>query len=355
MKKFLILVVCLLMFMTGCGQSGKNAVKKLNVDFEKFELPLSDDAYDEIRGKIIQVIDFKVGDYNKILVDNDGNVYLYELNAIRDEGKLKKVNDNLKIPYIDSVIQALDESIDGYDMLLINSNGKYYSLPTESEDMVIKEYSTIDDKNKYFSYKKYSKPSKILISVIQGISDSGQIIYYQDNGKDVPNKKTYIGVDSDSSEIKAKYYKDKIYLSEKGELYDASASIFLNSELNVYELKNKDLILDNIENFWEFSDDFEASYIFCQTKDNTLYLYRNEYNLSEEFKNPLGEKVEKIFFASKDALVVGEKNVYYFDWARDYEPKKLDNLNKYKDEIRGFIFYNDSLNVLLSDGQFYKT
>lgn len=356
MKKFLILVVCMLMFITGCGQSGKNAVKKLNVDLEKYELPLNDDDYNKIKGKIIQVIDFRVGrDYDKILVANDGNVYLCGLDSQPDKSKFKKVTDTVKIPYIDNVIQALDESIDGYDMLLINSNGKYYSLPTESEDMVIKEYSTIDDKNKYFSYKKYSKPSQILSTAIQGISDSGQIIYYQDSGRDVPAKKTYIGVDSDLSEIKAKYCKDKIYLSEKGELYDASASVLLNTELNVWEAKNKDLVLDNIENFWEFSDDFEASYIYCQTNDNTLYMYRNEYNLSEEFKIPLGEKVQNIFFESRDALVIGEKNVYYLSWARDYKPNKIDSLNKYKDEIRGFMYFYDSLNVLLSDGQFYKS
>ena len=205
------------MFLTGCGNDNKSVIKDLNVDFQKFELPCSGDYCNDIKNNIIQIFDFEVGDYNYILVDSDGNVYLYQLDAFHKEGSLKKITDKTKVSYIDNIIEGYDN---GKNIILIRSDNKYYSYEIDSDNSMIEKHITIDDANEYYSYKIYSDANTYHPSEVTGVSKSGQMIYYIDKGsEDQLNKKTLIGVDENNNEIKVKYYNVNVYLTENGELY----------------------------------------------------------------------------------------------------------------------------------------
>lgn len=346
-KKTSIFSLCFLIFLTGCSQKDDLTIKKLATDLEEYKLLCNNNYCDEVKNKVVQVIDFWIEDYKKILVDNDGNVYLYDSTSF-NTSELKKVTDKIKIKYIENIIEAYDYE----EFYLIYSGGKYYSLRIKNENYIIEEYKTFDNSNKYYYYNASENPIKFYSASVVGVSKTGQPVRYDYGVGEFSTKKASFGVDGNLNKLKAKYYNGNLYATEEGELYEVSYKN--DDESNIFKLYDFKLLLSDIDNLLIYPTSFYIL-ILCQTSDNHIHYYRASdkgYNISKESDIPIPEKIEKIYLDGYNLIVIGEENVYFVNDIDEYEVIKLDGLKKYKNEIRGFFIF-DTVNVLLSDGNFY--
>ena len=132
----------------------------------------------------------------------------------------------------------------------------------------------------------------------------------------------------------------------------------LNFDTLTFET-NDFLMLENVSDMWYWTDGglIDGGDLLVQSKDNKINYYSGiglDTRVDGDTVIDFNEKVEKSFFYISDIFIVGEDNVYLALEDDDvYSLVTLDELKKYKDEIRGIYSYSGKMYVLLSNGNLY--
>lgn len=368
--KKIIIGILILVLLIGIGIVGykflfsnkeENEIKKLNVELEKYELPCtSGTVCDEIKGKIVQFVDYtgKVNDdsYEEIILTNDGHIYLY--NSTNE--KLVKIVGDTKLTHIEGTVPGTAETWG--ENAVIYQNENYYKIAL---DGTIKEYEFEADIDTFLGYidgKTYfwAVDKNKTLSLYLNCSRL-------DSGECSPNEKwlkTTPANDNFLKNIKIKYANVDFFITDDNKVYPTNKIIvpaysgfsingsntYILSFLNDSFLKDE-LLMSNPKNYWYWDyDDSSYGYSVIQASDKNLYSQL-------EIKIPFSENVENILFSThNDFLIIGQTNVYLAldNYDDGVDLVKLDELQKYKNDIRAIHIQFGTVYALLSDGNFYK-
>ena len=370
MKKrtILSLICCCLVLglATGCGKDSENSIKKLNVNFEKYDLPcVSGDVCNEVKGKIVQIDSYEGSinneSYSSIILTSDGNVYLY--NALSE--KMVKTNGSTKLTHIDG---TLDSDANYYNALIYQDD-KYYSI---EKDGTIKEFNFSFDAETIISNDSDSSWVVDKNGILQLYVSCSK--YKNNIGSDkCPTDDTWVKVSpSDNTflkNFKVKYANDRVLVTEDGKMYPVSM-LFVNWDYKklTYETYsdesslNDNLIISNPKNTWYWNNDGDSysGNLIVQTSDGNLHHNWGSFYSDKKFETTItfSEEVKNILYAggSYYFLIIGKDNVYFAssNFDDNYDLTKLDELKKYKNDIRSFYMRSGIAYVLLSDGNIYK-
>ena len=370
MKKrtILSLICCCLVLglATGCGKDSENSIKKLNVNFEKYDLPcVSGDVCNEVKGKIVQIDSYEGSinneSYSSIILTSDGNIYLY--NALSE--KMVKTNGSTKLTHIDG---TLDSDANYYNALIYQDD-KYYSI---EKDGTIKEFNFSFDAETIISNDSDSSWVVDKTGTLQLYVSCSK--YKNNIGADkCPTDDTWVKVSpSDNTflkNFKVKYANDRVLVTEDGKMYPISM-LFVNWDYKklTYEAYmdesslNDNLIISNPKNTWYWNNDGDSysGNLIVQTSDGNLHHNWGSFYSDKKFETTItfNEEVKNILYAggSYYFLIIGKDNVYFAssNFDDNYDLTKLDELKKYKNDIRSFYMRSGIAYVLLSDGNIYK-
>lgn len=367
MKRKIVLSLicsCLIIILTGCGKSSENAIKKLNVDLEKYDLPCeSGDVCNEIKNNIVQISSYegKIDGnyYTEIILTSDGYIYLYS----KTSSTLVKINGKTDLTHIDGTLQATYD----YSNPLIYSDKKYYSI----------EDGTVSTMNFGFETKNsdvisYGYDSSMLLT------DGSLLLYASCKGKmnkyssDVcPTEESWVKYTVDPNTYlswKVRYADPVSVVLTDGRLY-SSAVLMSSWEYSGSTFKGyiredalaDHLILSDVRDIWYWDDEgAEYGQTLVQTSDNKLHFHDGDFAFDKKFESTIdfNEEVEKVIFSGNDSyfIIVSKSKVFLVqsDFNGSFNLIELEGLNKYKNEVRSMYMRSGDVYVLLSDGNMYK-
>lgn len=368
-RKFLVSLACLIFafcFVTGCEMNGSGQIKQLNVEFEKYELPCqSGEVCNEIKNKIIQISDYEGEvngeNYSEIILTNEGNIYLYDVFS----EKMVKVNGTTQLSKIKGTLQFNLKFVNA----VIYDDNNYYSID---------DFGNISD----YSYENAVNLDTIISSnddQIWGLDKKDVLKHYVS----CDYYKRYISMNKHCSDelgwleikavsdlnLKIKSFNSKTFTTYDNKMYSRSLFGYMPNDVDPeildVEERNEKLILNDVYNSWAWSSGSSSwsGNLIAQTNDGNLHHIYGSFNSDYKFETVISfnEKVEDILYASGDYsfLINGENNVYlainnYSNSNESYDLIKLDELRKYKKDIRSFYVRSGIFYVLLSDGNLYK-
>ena len=275
---------------------------------------------------------------NALLLDRDGNIYLkFSDDIVKLDGK----TDLKNIEYI------FGGSFKLGDIVIYGDDSFYY---VNINNYKIEEYNLPADIKYIIDFDE--------VGNVRAINKDGKgVIYYSCSNNT-----------SVSCENNKGWYSEEVSFVNNVS-YAGGRIILIEDRLysnNVIKNSNFDdsLVMDNVDNIWAWDNLKTNVYLMTLNRDLELYMIEAT-SLSEymKFRVYFDDKVENVYFINAGfygrAVVVGENTVslvvssYNDKFEKYVEVKKIEGLNSYIKDIKGFYSEDNKLFVLLSDGNTY--